>query len=763
MQSCLRGRARLANLLVSASAMTLTSWTAASAQDAATAPASEPAVETAGEDIVVTGTRRADTSVKDTPIAMSAFSGETLERNNVTSLAGLQSLDPSVNIQSYGAAQTKIVLRGIDSNVGATTALYLNEAAVLGGIGGNILGDGKPGIRLHDIAHVEVLKGPQGTLFGTSSMSGTLRVITRKPVLDDFSLSGQLGVATVKGGNPFGEVNATVNVPLVTDTLGLRVTAWSEIGGGYVDQVIKDTKRYSDANDAFVRGVRGELLYKPSEQFSLLAFVLHQRVNVDGTQAFQAANGAHLNTSPTIELYRDKYTLMSLTADYDLGFGSIIASGSYSRQNVLNAKDSTPTNLSFGVNADLSFVPRVWFKDYNAELRFSSKFDGPFQIVAGGYYEYTNNVYQTNAIQAPNAIPACFSFAQCRPFVRPGPGNSIYEFGTDNERTVKQYAAYAQADYKLVDTLTATVGIRYFKADIRDVITNLQTVFPDFVFGNVTTPSVTGDQKGSNKKPSYNASLLWQASDDISVFVRAASGFRVGGVNTATSLAQQAGVVFPGEYKPDSLWSYEAGVKGYLANRAIYFDLTAYRVDWKNQQLSASAAGAFAYTINAGSTRSNGIEFNTTVRPVAGLSVSGSVTYVDSKLKEDLPADVVAAGTIGSAGDRVPLSPRWSASASAEYETPLNASLDGYVAGSMNYKGSSYSTFNRATQFDTFLPSYTLFSARLGVRGEGWEAGIYGENLTDKAPYLGVVPSLDGVRVFTVRPRTIGARFKTDL
>jgi iron complex outermembrane receptor protein len=740
--------------------------TAALAATAAHAQNTSPAAEAASGDpeIVVTGTRRGDASIKDTALAINAFSGDTLERANVTSLQDLTKLDPSINIQNYGAAQAKVVFRGIDSNVGAVSSLYLNEAAVLGGIGGNILGDGKPGVRLHDIERIEVLKGPQGTLFGNSSMSGTLRVITRKPELESWSANGELELASIEGGNPYAAANATINAPIVSDTLGLRVTGWVETGGGFIDQTVRGTNQFDNVNDAYVRGARAELLLKAGPDFSLTAMALHQAIDVDGTQAFQTANGPYKNTSPTVELYSDTYSLFSLTGEYDMGFGSLIATGSYSEQNVLGAKDSTPTNISFGVNAPLSFVARMLFKDYNAELRFSSKFDGPLQIVAGAYYENTDSVYQTNAIQAPNFTPRCFSFAECRPYALPGRGNSIYEFGTNTQRYIDQYAAYAQADYEILPNLTATLGIRYFKADIRDVVTNLQTVFPDFVFGNVTTPTVTADRKGSNDKTSYNAALLWKPTNDISIYARAASGFRIGGVNTATSLAQQAGVVFPGTYDPDSLWSYELGIKGYLADRVIFFDLAAYRVDWSNQQLSATSAGAFAYTLNAGKTVSNGIEFNTTVKLRPGFSFMGNVTYVDSTLDEDLPAAVVAAGTIGKKGDRVPLSPRWSAAATAEYETPVWGEAMGYLQGRVSYKGDSYSSFNRATTFDTYLPAYTLFGAQIGIRGKsGWGVSLYGENLTNEAPYMGVVPSLDGTRVFTARPRSFGIRFRSGI
>ncbi|ODP37747.1 TonB-dependent receptor [Sphingomonas turrisvirgatae] len=749
-------RARIATLLASIAAPALVIASPAAAQEA-------EAVSADPNEIIVSGTRRGDASVKDTALAVSAFSGETLERANVTSLAEIGSIDPSVNIQSYGAAQTKIVLRGIDSNVGAVSALYLNEAAVLGGIGGNVLGDGKPGIRLHDIDRVEVLKGPQGTLFGTSSMSGTLRVITRKPELDSWGVKGELSIAAIDNGNPYAEASATLNIPIVTDALGIRVTGWAETGGGFIDQTIRGTT-FENGNDSDVRGVRGEALWRLGPNFSLNLTALHQTINVGGTQAFEMARGPYLNISPTVEFYKDKYSLVSLVGEYDLGFGSIIATGSYSKQDVRNSKDSTPTNISFGVNAALNFVANVDFEDYNAELRFSSKFDGPVQLVAGVYYEKTDSEYETAAVQAPNFRPACYDYVSCRPFVAPGRGRSIYEFGTNTHRTIDQYAAYAQVDWDILPTVTLTGGIRYFKADIRDVVTNLQTVFPDFVFGVVTVPSVTGDERGTNEKPSYNAALLWKATPDISLYARAASGFRVGGVNTATSLAQQAGVTFPGTYDPDSLWSYEVGVKGYLAGRAIFFDLAGYRVDWSNQQLSAQSAGAFAYTLNAGKTVSNGVEFTTTVRLPSGFSFSGNVTYVDSKLAQDLPAAVAAAGTIGRKGDRVPLTPRWSASASADYETPVWGDVTGFAQARITYKGDSYSSFNRATTFDTYLPSYTLIGAQVGIRGgSGWEVSIYGENLGNEAPYMGVVPSIDGTRIFTARPRTFGLRLRSGI
>ena len=711
-------------------------------------------------ELIVTAARRGAVSVADTPLAITAFSGEKLEEQGVSSLQDLSRLDPSLNVQSFGASQTKVVIRGIESNVGATSGVYLDESPLVGGLGGNILGDGKPGVRLHDVQHVEVLKGPQGTLFGSSSMSGTLRVITRKPNLFEFGGRVEASAAHINDGEAFYDGSATLNVPILEDKLGLRVTGWAESGGGFVDQTINGAL-YENNNNAHVKGGRAIGLWRATDDLTFTAMALHQEVDVDGTQAWLQADGPYNTSSPTIEFYRDNYNLYSLVGEYDLGFGQVIASVSYSSQRVTNPKDSTPTANGFGLPGSTLFVASMDYRDVVSELRFSSDFEGPFQLVTGAYYENSQSTYQTNAISATSTGTAlCYSFEECidKGLHEPGRGNSVYEFGTRTKRGVGQYALFAQGDYQLTDALTATVGVRYFEAKIHDTVVNLQTVFPDYVFGVITAPSITGDSRGENSHTSYNYSVLWKATPDISVYARAASGFRLGGVNTATSLAEQAGVVFPGTYNPDSLWNYEAGVKSFWFDRRLFADLAVYRIDWKDQQLLAQAAGAFGYTINAGETEVTGVELNGSFDPLPGLNITGSVNWVDAKLAEDLPADVFAAGTIGYAGDPIPLTPEWTGSLQVSYEQPIAGGMDGYVQGGLSYRGDSYTTFNDQNTYYTKLPAYTLVNLKLGVRRDGWDIGLFGENLGDKAAYAGVVESPDGIRVFSPRPRTFGVR-----
>lgn len=717
------------------------------------------------EEVVVTATRRGDVRVIDTPLAITAVGGDTLRDYGISSIQDLTRIDPSLNVQNYGAGAQQLIIRGIQSPIGSTTGIYLDETPLLGGTGGNINGDGKPGLRIKDVDHIEVLKGPQGTLFGAGSMSGTLRIITAKPNLSEWGGAVEAAYGGIKGGNAFNEMTLTLNAPLVKDTLGLRAVFWREDGGGYIDQTLSTGRRLKNVNDALVEGGRIIGAWQVTDDFRLTATAARQEVSVEGTQAWQKPAGPYNNLSPSLEIYSDLYKLYSLAGDYDLGFGSLTGNISYAKQHKEDPHDSTVNAQNFGLPGVTSLWPSMDYEDTTAELRFSSRFDGPLQVVAGVYRQEDKAVYQTNAVTVPaeTGVPECVSYDGCAALGlrNPGRGQSNYEFGTRTFRSTKQTAAYVQFDYKALENLTLTLGARYFEAKSHDVVVNLQTVFPDFVFGLITDPEITSDRRGKNSQPSYNLSALWEPDDETSIYVRAASGFRIGGLNNSTSLAQQFGIDFPGAYGPDKLWNYEIGVKRYLFDRKLYIDAAAYHIDWDGQQLSATAPGAFGYTINAGSTNINGVEVNATASPIAGLTLGGSVTYVDATLGEDLPADVIRAGTPGVSGDTIPLSPKWSSSVRAEYEWPLFGEVNGYVQGSANYRSESFTTFNPADKFYVKLPAYVLIDARVGVRYENWDFSLFGQNLGDRAAWLGATSATDGIRVFSARPRTVGLRVTT--
>ncbi len=733
----------------------------------------------ADDEIVVTATRR-EQALVDIPLAVSSFSGEQLENLAVTSLQDITKIDSTFAAQNYGAAFNQFIIRGVQSDIGSTVGMYIDEVPLTGGSGTEGGGDGKPGIRLHDLARVEVLRGPQGTLFGSGSMSGTLRVITAQPNFEGFEGRINVSGATIDSGNELYMADGMINAAL-GDRLAFRAVGWVEEGGGFIDQHagLAGTTRYDDVNDASVQGVRAMLAFRPTESWTLTAAALHQEITVDGSQNWHLAAGPYNSLSPTVEPYADEYDLLSLTSVTDFGSGTLTIAISDTTQSNYRPEDTTPTANSFGVPFLTSLSNFQDFENSTAEIRYASDFDGPFQLVAGYYKENSETRVETNALVADDVTGrlACTSYAACH--ATPGLIPNV-EFSTVDFRNIDQYALYAQGDYEFTEQVTGTIGVRYYSADITDSGITQQDVFAQdpicstfyvyrgfgppnlcgYAFGDVTVPYSRGTTTGSESQVSYNWSLLWEPSDDLSLYARAASGFRVGGVNNSTLLAGSAGVTIPASYDPDSLWSYELGAKSYLFNRNTFIDVSIYRIDWADQQLNATdASGAFDFTINAGKTNVNGAELQITTHPVEGLTLSGGLVYTDSSLSEDLP---VSAGVPGLKGDRVPRVSEWAASQRVEYEFDLSGSLEGYLQETASYRGSSNTTFNSADPNFVELDSYVVVDIAGGLRQGNWDVRLFVNNVTNEEAQYAIDVSPDGQRVYSPRPRTIGVRLSSE-
>jgi iron complex outermembrane receptor protein len=761
----------------------------AQAQDAAAAQESSVDEAVAPNEIIVSATRR-DTSVQDTPVAVSVTTGEIVEKYNISDVQSLTRLEPSLVVNNQGASSNQFIIRGIVSDIGNTTGFYLDEQPLLGAAGSESKGDGTPGLRLHDIERVEVLKGPQGTLFGSGSMAGTLRIITNKPDTDAFAGGGAASIASIKGGNMLFKADGFVNIPL-GDQVAVRAVGWTENGGGYIDHKISTLDGTSsttteDVNDREVWGGRLSVLLEPTPELSILLQGTGQVVEVDDVQYWTEDAGPYTSTSPTVSPSKDEYISFSATINYDTGVGTVSLIGSYGKQTAKAGLDSTQTGLTLASAFNLQpfktvLEQDVRYHDYTGEIRFSSAFDGPFQIVTGAYYQSDKAQDTLSAIRANDVtgINACRTLEQCEAmglrepgFSAPGVPRPDFIYQTVFQRRVKQWAVYAQGDFEVTPELTATAGIRYYKAKIADDGLQVQDIAgpPDFVVpvpvpswaanGLITDPYVVQNDRSTESSPSYNFSLMWEATPDVSLFARVASGFRVGGNNNAEQLANQAGIIILPSFESDDLWSYEFGTKIYLAGRDLFLDAAVYQMDWSNQQVSASdPSGAFEYVVNAGKTRIRGAELRMTYSS-GGFTAGGGVTYTDAKLAEDLSAEVLAAGTIGFEGDRLPRVPRWTFSGQAAYETEISSSASAYIQGDVSYRSGSTSSFNDLNAFNTSLPGFLLAGASVGVRTGPFDVGVFVENITNKAGRYGVDPILDGIRIFSPDPRTFGLRVR---
>lgn len=719
--------------------------------------------ETAGE-IVVTATRRS-ASVTDIPLAVSAISGDALEAQGVVSFQDLTKVDATFAARNYGAAFNQYIIRGVSSNIGSTVGLYLDEAPILGGSMTEAGGDGKPGLRLHDVQRVEILRGPQGTLFGSGSMSGTLRVLTNRPDFEKFSVDWGASTQAVDDGNALTMGDFTVNLP-VNDRIALRGTMWAEKGGGYIDHQI-GTYNYSDVNDVETLGGRLSASVQVTDAFKVTGMLVHQEIDVDGSQAWSLTSGPYIADVQTLQPYRDQYDLAYVEGTYDFEFGSLLATYSHTRQWVSRPDDTSPTANFFGVPGGSSFIQTQDFEADTAELRFTSKFDGPFQLVAGAYYEDSTVSNDSLVIRTPadGSLP-CLTYGACT-----GAGFTPgIVFSTLDNIDVEQYALYAQGDYKVTDKLTVTLGARYYEANIKDYGLIQQDVFAQdpvcatyytvprpvcgFALGDVTDPYDRGTTKSSENKPTYNISLLYEATADTSFYTRAGSGFRIGGINNSSLLAASGGVTIPRSYAPDSLWSYEAGIKKYFWERRGYFDFAVYHMNWKGQQLnSTDVTGAFDFTVNAGKTIVNGVELQGSIEPITGLTIGGGVVYTDANLAEDLPLTSTA---IGLDGDPIPYIADWSGSVSAQYEWPLMNEWSGFAQVSGQYRSSAATAFNASDPNYIKMEDYTLWDAAVGVRSERLDVKLFVDNITNKAAQLSMHADGDGVSVYSPRPLSVG-------
>lgn len=747
------------------------------------------------EEIVVTANRRDEQSVLDVPQAVSAYSGATLDRYQVQTLQDLGKIDPSLVVLKANAAQQKLVIRGIASNVGQTAGLYLDEAPLLGGFNTNINSDGTPGVRLHDIDHVEVLKGPQGTLFGSGSMSGTVRVVQKLPSLSEFdgSLEGSYG-GDVDGGHSLWDANVAMGGPVVQDKVGFRLVGWTEQDGGYIEKKVANNPTIqSDANDHHIYGVRATGLWQVSDPLSIQLTATYQDVRVNGPENVTGRvadvglglvprpiglDSKYVNYSYAAEKLRDRYQLYYAIGTYDLGFGKIITSITSGNKTVSDTEDTTAVSCQFQL-CPPTFRPSAFISDQDydyttQELRFSSDFSGRFQVVGGVYAQQDKKRYFGHAVYVDptSGVPLCEGFFDCRDRglitqSTSGPagifGNYVIFLNSEKTRT-RQYAYFAQADYKFLPNVTLTLGGRYFTAHILDAPKTGFFPLNDFVPFGPTTLDV------KQNKFTYNVSLLWEATPNWSTYARVATGFRIGGVNVNAPNAAALGIPIPEQFEPDSLTNYEVGTKIYLLDHSVFLDASVYHLNWKDQQLAGNVSG-LPFLLNAGLTKTNGGEVSANWTPTPGLRLGAAATYTDAKLKQDLPVEVQRSGNPGLSDDRVPSVPRWTFALRGEYEHALSGNLMAYLQGSASYRGSSFTDFrlqspaNLAAGFEKSyyerLPSYTLVDAKVGIRLDRWDVGLFVQNLTNEYAVLFQSESASRELIGTAPPRTIGLNVKT--
>lgn len=752
-------------LALGATALTSLSAGHAFAQDAAATPTNNI------EEIVVTALKRS-TTIQTTPISISAVTEKSLQALGASSIQDYFRTVPNLQVEGNSPTNRRLTLRGVRSAGEATVGLYYDETPLTGPAGTTAdASSTSADVNLFDVERVEVLRGPQGTLYGSGSMGGTLRVILNKP--DSTQYSGAVeaqGTATKDGGTGYS-VKGMVNVPLIQDKLAARVVLYEAEQGGYVDNVLLNKK---DINDQHSTGGRLMLGFTPTENITINASGLFQKTTLDGQNSWYPALGAksYSTNARVIAPTEDDLRVYNVMGKWELDFATITGTSSYYKWSLLRNSDYSPTLSANRANATScrnyvaggpaasgstnpacttaqmtaytayadSRTPGALYQpmgltSWNHELRMNgSLFADKIDWTAGVYYEDRSDYIESQVAKADAAGA-----------INPSDLTAWRHVGTET----KQTAFFGEITYKPIEKLSLTGGVRRFNYD---KTVSGQVLISNFITQSYVGPAAQVDASADGWVSKFNVS--YQVNSDIMVYGLAAKGFRPGGANNVPGLASALLA-----YGPDSLWNYEAGVKSQWLDRRLTVNAAAYQIDWSNMQISATSAnGAFGYLTNAGKAKIKGFEIEAVARPMRGLTLNATAAFVDAKLTEDQAnSAVLITGSTGLRGDEFPNVADFSGSASAEYTWPINNDLNGLLRADYAYVGESASQFRPTYVYYEKQGDYGYANLRGGVEGADWGAYLFINNVANEAGLMSVTSALNNKRqVVSITPRTAG-------
>ncbi len=684
------------------------------------------------EEVVVTATKRGLVNAQDVPISLTALSSAELKDLDATIFDQWSRSVPGLVYQDQGPGDKRYIIRGVQSTGAATVGVYLDNAVITGSNAEDDGGGKNVDIRLFDIERVEVLRGPQGTLYGTSSMSGTIRILSNKPTADALYGNAGFEISNTRYGSFNSSLSGTVNIPVVEGKAAIRATGWQVNNSGYINNIRLGNK---DINTEDTTGGRLSIALMPNDRLTLSGQVLAQDQKLGGKSFYFPSDGELNQSEYTAGGRKDNAVVYQGNLVYDFDTAIFDFSSAYLDRNVDYQFDSTPILIFFGV-PDLPAVTLQPEKSsiWTNEARLNSNFSGPFQYIIGALYQKQKRDFESSVISVDeNGLPT-----QSTPDI----------FGRVSARTVDQYALFGELTYDITPKLSALAGARWFKSTEH---ATSQEVFP--FFGG--PPEPTRDVTASESKVTPKFSLSYNVTDDAMIYALAAEGFRQGGTNSG---GFGSIIVVPFEFESDYLWDYEIGTKTSWLDNRLTANFSLYTIRWTNMQTAFRNPQGFLYIGNAGSATSDGFEFELDWLPVEQLQINASLAYQDARLTEDQPlADVDP--DVGRDGDRIPHVPKWTASTSAQYNFPVSGDIGGFGRIDYFYTGSSNTYFNPESIFYQTLSAYSLVNLKAGLETERWQLALFVKNLFDERAEVDKLYQLDSpLSIFTTVPRTIGVK-----
>jgi iron complex outermembrane receptor protein len=737
------------HLLMSGAALFLITPATAQAQSAADAADAD----TSG-DIIVTATRR-EQALQDIPIAVTAIDSATLERSGATSFEQYALKTPNLSFGYAGTGRTSARLFQIRGIFGQdTSALYIGDISVPTSVDPRVL----------DVDRVEVLRGPQGDLFGARSMGGLVRLVPTQPKFDEITARGHVGVGAVNEGGTNVAFDATFNLPF-NDNLALRATAYYIREAGFIDRLVDPdasllrrptaSSVVFESGDEYVSknvnldqtlGLSVALRWRASDTLTITPTFMHQVMDSDGPPYVDndEQNLTKIRQFDFDERGNDEWTLAALEARLDLGGGELISSSSYFKRETRDTEDASgfiASLLGGRIRAALgapSFTSQVSDEErLTQEVRLNWQFSDAFDVVVGGFYQ---------ELDRKSGFPAESRFTAGSPAIGVlgiALGDSFFSLASTRKQ--KEIGIFGQANFKPVPTLTLTAGGRYYDIKTRQTREDGGVLFSK-LYGFTPDP-FAGTQKENGFNP--RVAITWEPSRSFTVYANVARGFRPGFVNDTFGACTALGFGddVQESVEADYLWNYEGGVKTNFFGGRLRANATAFKIYWKNRQTQTIDCGlGFGARSNVGEAQSDGFEFDAAVTPIDGITISGAVGYTDARITDVGTAIGIAVG------DRLDNTPKWNGNAALDIEQRFNDSILGYGRVDYTYVGSSISAQGN------FRPSYQLVDVRAGVRFDALDVSLFVRNLTDRRANLSDAPELsDSLNFIAItRPRTIG-------
>jgi iron complex outermembrane recepter protein len=787
-------------LLASAGLCALLIGSAANAQIQEEQPATQadPGVTGFGSpDIIVTAQKREE-RILDIPQSVSVVSGETLERQQATTFQDYLNQIPGMSLEQSEPGAGRIMLRGVNTGgVASTVAVYIDETpfgSSSGLVNGAVLAaDFDP----FDVARIEVLRGPQGTLYGASSLGGVLKFVTNTPRFNEFSARARGGLEFVDGGGTGYNMNGVVNVPLGAGA-AFRGTGFHRKRAGWVDaggpgitltSIFGPTLAVpsvvaKDINDSYVWGGRGSVLVQATDRLTVRLTAHAQDIKSDGSAAVEVDPATYnpidglQRTQVFDEPNKLRYRLYNGVLDYDLGFATLLSSTSFARQNQTFTDDYTAAfgsflNVFFGpLNPGLPpevFPPALTadaigmvinqqtnLKKFTQEVRLASPSNDRFEWMVGAYYTKERGVIDQHL--------AGMSLTTGQPFTDPVLRDLATAVVSSRYREV---AGFANVTWHITDRLDITAGGRLSQ--------NKQSAV-QATAGNPLLVGAGGVLATSSKEDvfTYSVSPRYDISDTTAVYARLAKGYRPGGPNI---LPPNAGPNVPRTYDADTITSYEIGLKSNIS-RMLSFDVALYRLDWRNIQLF-TVIDNFGLNANGGAAESTGLEGSLNYRPMTGLQLGVHASLIDAKLTADTPPFVG-----GFKGDRLPWVPRATFSLNGDYEWYATGTTLAFVGATLAYTGRQRGNFEAgdvvgvdgdgefifAFTPQRRVPAYTTLNLRAGANFGRFTLEAFARNVTNSRGITSLTEITDAltggnpltngaIRASFTQPRTIGVTF----